>query len=156
MQPSQLDRDMPVSVAVRAGYVWITLKDDRIIGAPLDWYPWLAQASDAQQADYQTGLHGVTWTQLEEMLDVDELLHGSHQRQEDPGLTLTEAAELKGCTIQTVRNAVWKGKFPYTVDNPEASERRWIYKIPNSEEFRAWMPRRYKKHREPDKLQATE
>ena len=37
-------------------FVWIDLADGRVIGMPLNWFPWLQNASEKQRACYD--LHG--------------------------------------------------------------------------------------------------
>jgi len=44
-------RDKPVTVEIENGKVYVTLADGRVIGNPLDWHPWLLQATPEQRAN---------------------------------------------------------------------------------------------------------
>jgi hypothetical protein len=70
------DADRPVAAFIRDGKVWVTLADGRVIANPLDWHPWLADATPDQQANME--LHGlsVDWPDLDEGLDIQGMLQG--------------------------------------------------------------------------------
>jgi hypothetical protein len=66
----------PVAVTTDPEYLWVTLKDGRIIGTPLAWYPWLLQASESQRAQFELLPDGVYWSELDEGLEVEGMLQG--------------------------------------------------------------------------------
>jgi excisionase family DNA binding protein len=70
------DQDTPVAVATRDGKLWVTLKDGRVIGTPLDWYITLSNATPEQLANYELMVDGIHWPDLDEDLSVDAMLRG--------------------------------------------------------------------------------
>jgi hypothetical protein len=72
------EKDPPVAVEIRDGMVYVTLKDGRLIGNPLDWHPWLAAATPAQQANVELNPFSVDWVDLDEGLDIQGMLMGIH------------------------------------------------------------------------------
>ncbi len=66
----------PVSAQTDDEYLWVTLKDGRIIGTPLDWYPWLANATADQRKHIELLPDGIYWNDLDEGLEVDGMLQG--------------------------------------------------------------------------------
>lgn len=70
---SRLD---PIALDIREAYLWVTLRDRRVIGTPLDALPWLRDAQPEQQQDYQFIAEGILWDSLDEGLDVSEMLAG--------------------------------------------------------------------------------
>ncbi|MCY3831880.1 MAG: DUF2442 domain-containing protein [Chloroflexi bacterium] len=56
--------------------VWIDLADGRVIGMPLNWFPWLQSATETQREGYD--LHGdsVYWEELDEGIDLVAMLTG--------------------------------------------------------------------------------
>lgn len=69
-------RIRPVSVTVDPEYLWVTLKDGRIIGTPLDWYPWLLGADDSARRSVELLPDGVYWVALDEGLEIEGMLQG--------------------------------------------------------------------------------
>jgi hypothetical protein len=68
--------DRPIAVEIHSGKVWVTLADGRVIANPLDWHPWLAQASAQQQANVELHSLSVDWPDLDEGLDIQGMLMG--------------------------------------------------------------------------------
>jgi hypothetical protein len=56
--------------------VSVTLADGRIISNPLDWHPWLANATLEQQASVEYHAFSVDWPDLDEGLDIQGMLQG--------------------------------------------------------------------------------
>ncbi len=75
------ETDRPVSVAIHSGKVWVTLADGRTIANPLDWHPWLANATPEQQAHVELNVFSVDWPDLDEGLDIEGMLRGIRPRQ---------------------------------------------------------------------------
>jgi hypothetical protein len=69
-------RIRPVSVAFDAEFLWVTLKDGRVIGTPLHWYPWLLSAADEQRRRVELLPDGVYWLDLDEGLEIEGMLQG--------------------------------------------------------------------------------
>ncbi|MBP8973652.1 MAG: DUF2442 domain-containing protein [Anaerolineae bacterium] len=74
------ESDRPVHVAIREGKVWVTLADGRVIANPLDWHPWLAQASPEQLAHVELNAYSVYWPDLDEGLDIQGMMMGISSR----------------------------------------------------------------------------
>ncbi|MCY3918009.1 MAG: DUF2442 domain-containing protein [Chloroflexi bacterium] len=57
-------------------FVLIDLADGRVIGMPINWFPWLHRATGAQRERYD--LHGdsVYWEELDEGIDLVAMLTG--------------------------------------------------------------------------------
>jgi len=77
--------DQPVAIRFADGFLHVTLQDGRIISTPLVWYPRLVEASPEQLANYELGLTGIHWPDIDEDLSVAGMLRGSRppQRQQD-------------------------------------------------------------------------
>ena len=58
----------------------VTLRDGRRIATPLDWYPRLKSASDAQRAKFEIMPMGIHWPDLDEDLSVAGMLKGQAAR----------------------------------------------------------------------------
>jgi hypothetical protein len=68
--------DQAVGIDIRDGMVWVVLKDRRVIGMPLDFFPWLEQASPEQRANYRLYPFTIYWPDLEDGIDVEALITG--------------------------------------------------------------------------------
>ncbi len=66
----------PRAVNIDANELVVTLADGRKIITPLDWYPRLKQASDAQRANFELMPMGIHWPDLDEDLGVAGMLKG--------------------------------------------------------------------------------
>ena len=64
-------RAMPVAVNILFGKVWVTLDDQRVIGLPLDAFPWLEKATPEQQRNYQANPISIYWPDLEDGIDME-------------------------------------------------------------------------------------
>jgi hypothetical protein len=72
--------DHPVAVSLHDGKVWVTLADGRDISNPLEWHPWLANATPEQLAQVELDAFSVYWPTLDEGLDVEGMLRGIRPR----------------------------------------------------------------------------
>ena len=61
----------PVNVAVHNNRVWVQLADQRIIGLPLDAFPWLKHATPDEQHTFQMSPTRITWPDLDNAIDMD-------------------------------------------------------------------------------------
>jgi hypothetical protein len=67
---------MVVKIEFRDGAVYLHLADGRVIGNPLEWHPWLSQASDAARQNVEMYELSVYFPDLDDGLDVQEMLKG--------------------------------------------------------------------------------
>lgn len=70
------EKQRPIGVEIRDGLLLVKLKDGRLIGTPLDWYPKLAIATPEQLASVEFSTFGVHWEELDEDLGVEGMLQG--------------------------------------------------------------------------------
>lgn len=68
-----------VAVAIRGGMLSITLRDGRVIGNPIAWYPFLEQASAEQLATVELWWSGIIWPELNEGLEIKWMLLGKSE-----------------------------------------------------------------------------
>jgi hypothetical protein len=66
-------------VKVSADAIIVSLKDGRIISAPLAWYPRLLNAGEKQRANWKIagGGYGIHWPEIDEDLSTEGLLRGA-------------------------------------------------------------------------------
>src|SRR5690242_11546212 len=67
---------LPIAVEFDDKMVWVTLADDRVIGNPLSWHPWLANATPEQRANMILRVYSIDWPDLDEGLDIEGMLRG--------------------------------------------------------------------------------
>lgn len=72
--------DQVVGVSITPDAVYLTLSDGRVIGNPLSWHPWLAQATEAQRRNVELYELTAFWPDLDEGLDVAEMMKGEPPR----------------------------------------------------------------------------
>ena len=72
--------DQVIGVSITHDSVYLTLGDGRVIGNPLGWHPWLAQATDAQRRNVELFELTAFWPDLDEGLDVTEMMKGEPPR----------------------------------------------------------------------------
>lgn len=69
--------DLSVStVRVADDNLMVTLRDGRIISTPLDWYPRLQSATQAERDNYEIMPLGIHWPDLDEDLSIAGMLAG--------------------------------------------------------------------------------
>jgi hypothetical protein len=73
------ENNRPIALEILNGYVWITVRDGRILAAPLNWYDWLERATHEQRSNFQLGSFSVLWPELEDGIDMEALLVGAPQ-----------------------------------------------------------------------------
>lgn len=56
--------------------MWVELSDGRTLGVPLEWFPKLLNANQAQRADYELSARGIHWDTLNEEISIEGLLAG--------------------------------------------------------------------------------
>ncbi len=80
MSISAINRDSRVDeVRISDDRLEVMLRDGRRISAPLEWFPRLLSASEADPAVWEicAGGNGVHWPKIDEDLSVDGLLTGA-------------------------------------------------------------------------------
>ncbi len=76
MQNAFDDNRTPIAAEIRDEMLWVTLKDGRVIGTPLGWYPRLAQATPEQLENFELWAFGIHWPDLDEDLGIEGMLLG--------------------------------------------------------------------------------
>ena len=80
MSTSAVELEIPdaIDVNVSEDALSVELSDGRTIVVPLDWYPRLTHATDAERASWRLiGIgHGIHWRDLDEDISVEGLLAG--------------------------------------------------------------------------------
>lgn len=71
---------IPVALEVRDGLLLVTLKDGRLIGTSLSWYPRLVNATPEQLSNYEFWAFGIYWEELDEDLGIEGMLLGIHPK----------------------------------------------------------------------------
>lgn len=71
-----IESDQATAVTFSEETVYLRLRDGRVIGAPLAWYPWLKHASEAERAEVELYEMSVYFPLLDDGLDVEEMLKG--------------------------------------------------------------------------------
>jgi hypothetical protein len=78
------DGKIPVALEIRDGMLLVTLKDGRLIGTPISWYPRLANATPEQLANYELWSFGIHWEDLDEDLSIEGMLQGIQPKPREP------------------------------------------------------------------------
>jgi hypothetical protein len=76
------DRASPVAASIRDGMLWVTLQDGRVVGTPLDWYPFLEGISEQHLSNIELKWNAVWWPDLGEGLSIEGMLKGVNPREE--------------------------------------------------------------------------
>ena len=71
-----MNKDQVVAIEYQEDAVTLRLADGRIIGNPLVWHAWLAEATDSQRAHVEMYESSVYFPDLDEGLDIEEMLKG--------------------------------------------------------------------------------
>lgn len=69
--------DLLKSVWFDHEYLVIGLIDGRFVAVPLAWFPNLAKASEEQRNTFEMSPFGVHWTDLDEDISLEGILHGA-------------------------------------------------------------------------------
>lgn len=71
-----MDNDLVTAVEFLNDMVYLRLVDGRTIGNPLDWHPWLRDATAEQRANVEMHVLSVYFPDLDDGLDVEEMMKG--------------------------------------------------------------------------------
>ncbi len=66
----------PVEVRFDDTNFWVSLKDGRTLGVPLDWFPRLLNGSAEARIDFFLSPSGIHWETLDEDIAIESLLVG--------------------------------------------------------------------------------
>ncbi len=83
-RPFRYETDCPFAVKFDDDRVWVTLADGRVIGNPLAWHPWLANATSEQRVNVELNPFDVWWPALDEGLDIEGMLRGIQPTVREP------------------------------------------------------------------------
>ena len=75
-----MNNDQVVAVDFRDEMVYLRLADGRVVGNPLEWHPWLAQATSIQRLHVEMAELSVYFPDLDDRLDIEEMLKGMPPR----------------------------------------------------------------------------
>jgi hypothetical protein len=73
-----LERNMPKQVRFEADSLVIETQDGRTIYTPLDWFPWLQQATPEQRQNFTLMGSSVYWPLIDEGLSMEVILLGRY------------------------------------------------------------------------------
>jgi len=68
--------DQVTAVDFEGDMVYLRLTDGRVVGNPLAWHPWLANATSEQRAHVELYELSAYWPDLDDGLDVEEMMKG--------------------------------------------------------------------------------
>ena len=80
------------SLRFNDGYVWIELADGRVIGMPVNWFPWLQSATEAQRQNYELLGDCVYWEDMDEAIDLVAMLTALYTKPKPMPIAATAAA----------------------------------------------------------------
>ena len=66
----------PIDVIITDTKLTVILADGREISNPLDWFPWLADATSQQRANYELSPFSIDWNDLDNGVDIEGMLRG--------------------------------------------------------------------------------
>jgi hypothetical protein len=70
----------PVALSLTDSDIIVTLNDGTKITNPLDWFPWLRDASPEQKQGFRLYHSAIFWESLEDGLDIEGMLRGIKPR----------------------------------------------------------------------------
>ena len=74
------DRCAPQAVRFTDTHVLIEMADERVLGLPLYYFPWLQNATNAQRQNYQLNYFTVDWEDMDEGIDMVAMLTGLYTK----------------------------------------------------------------------------
>jgi hypothetical protein len=66
----------PTDIIITDKKLTVILADGREISNPLDWFPWLANATPEQRANYELSPFSIDWLDLDNGVDIEGMLRG--------------------------------------------------------------------------------
>ncbi|MBZ0286526.1 MAG: DUF2442 domain-containing protein [Anaerolineae bacterium] len=74
------NNDQVIAVDFEDEMIYLRLADGRVIGNPLVWHPWLANATPEQRANVEMYELSAYWPDLDDGLDIAEMMKGMPPR----------------------------------------------------------------------------
>jgi hypothetical protein len=74
------NKDQILNIEISDDAVYLHLADGRLIGNPLEWHPWLQNATSAQRENVELYEMSVYFPDLDERLDAIEMMKGMPPR----------------------------------------------------------------------------
>ncbi len=65
-----------MAVRFDADTMWVELRDGRVLGVPLTWFPRLLHGTPEQRDDFRISARGLHWASLDEDISIAGLLAG--------------------------------------------------------------------------------
>ena len=83
-----------VAVSFVADTLVVVLADGRSLGVPLDWYPRIAEATDAERANWRLVARGsgIHWPDIEEDISIAGLIAGRRSQESAASLARWRAS----------------------------------------------------------------
>lgn len=66
----------PIDVIIDDKNLTVILADGRGISNPLEWFPWLMNATPEQRANYELSPFSIDWLDLDNGVDIEGMLRG--------------------------------------------------------------------------------
>jgi len=66
----------PIEVIITDTKLTVILADGREISNPIAWFPWLANATPQQCANYELSPFSIDWLDLDNRVDIEGMLRG--------------------------------------------------------------------------------
>lgn len=85
----QKDR-YPVKLELTDNDIIVTLSDGTRITNPIDWFPWLRDATPHEQQDYKLYHTAIFWDALDDGIDIEGMLRGIQPKYPQ---SMTQAAD---------------------------------------------------------------
>ncbi len=134
--------DSPVAVEIKDEMLWVQLKDGRVVGTPLEWYPYLLEATPAQRDHVVLEPFGVHWPDIDESLSIEGMLAGRQgsrwsrrEEQAEYEMTVREVASDYNLTESAVYAAIRREMIP-----ARKSGGTWLIRRQDAEGY--WAKRR--------------
>lgn len=70
----------PIGFSLTDTDIVVTLNDGTKVSNPIDWFPWIRDASPEQQQDYRLYSSAIFWESLDDGVDIEGMLRGIKPR----------------------------------------------------------------------------
>jgi hypothetical protein len=91
----EMQPDYPIDVRVDNRMLWVTLHDGRVIGTPLEWYPWLRTMTLAELTECELSTNGIRWPNHDIDLGIEGMLAGVNPTQTPSALEAAQSAQTR-------------------------------------------------------------
>lgn len=66
----------PLAIAMTPKEIIVTLANGSVVVNPLNWHPWLEQATPEQRGRYELRTYDILWPDLGQHLDIEGMTRG--------------------------------------------------------------------------------